>query len=122
MLIEERPIKHLTPLLLHMLYVVPPDWQLLYLGSSESVSAVRRSLAVQHHQADGKLDVKLAPRNASYEAREQRNRMLTDVAFYKEYLPSAEWLLMYHADSILCANSPLDLNDWLKYDWVGAPW
>ncbi|KAL8645457.1 MAG: hypothetical protein Q9210_006696 [Variospora velana] len=121
-LIEERSIKHLTPLLLHMLYVVPPDWQLLYLGSSDSVSAVQRSLAIQHHQADGKLDIKVAPRNATYEAREQRNRMLTDVAFYKEYLPSAEWLLMYHADSILCANSPLDLNDWLKYDWVGPPW
>ena len=83
---------------------------------------VNRSLAIQHHQNDGKIQLKLAPQNASYPGREQRNRLLTDAAFYKEYLPAAEWLFMYHADSILCANAENDLNDWLKYDWVGAPW
>lgn len=122
LLIEERTVKHMTPLLLHMLYVIPPEWQLLYLGSSESLSIVQRNPAIQHHQTDGKLELRLAPRNESYGGREQRNRLLTDAAFYKEYLPAAEWLFMYHTDSILCANSPLDLNDWLKYDWVGAPW
>ncbi|KAH8599503.1 hypothetical protein B0O99DRAFT_682265 [Bisporella sp. PMI_857] len=25
-------------------------------------------------------------------------------------------------DSILCANSRRNLDDWLEYDWVGAPW
>ncbi|KAL8685961.1 MAG: hypothetical protein Q9218_007438, partial [Villophora microphyllina] len=122
LLIEERPLGHLTSLLLHMLYVVPSDWQLLYLGSSESLSRVGRSPAIRHHQMDGKIELREAPQNTSYKAMEQRNRLLTDVGFYKEYLPTAEWLLMYHADSILCANSQSDLNDWLKYDWVGAPW
>ncbi|KAL8751713.1 MAG: hypothetical protein Q9184_005981 [Pyrenodesmia sp. 2 TL-2023] len=57
-------------------------------------------------------------KNESYGGREQRNRMLTYGAFYKEYLPAAEWLFMYHSDSIPCANSPLDLNGWLNYDWL----
>ncbi|KAL9599704.1 MAG: hypothetical protein Q9219_003692 [cf. Caloplaca sp. 3 TL-2023] len=105
-----------------MLYVVPPDWQLFYFGSAESLSAVNRSMAIQHHQTDGKLQLKLAPQNGSYPAHEQRNRMLTDADFYREYLPKAEWLLMYHADSILCANAQKDLNDWLMYDWIGTPW
>ncbi|KAL8946959.1 MAG: hypothetical protein Q9222_006716, partial [Ikaeria aurantiellina] len=122
LLIEERPIKHLTPLLLHMTYVVPPDWQLLYLGSSETLAQVNRSISVQHYQGDGKLEIREIPQNASFTAREQRNRLLTDVEFYKRYLPKTEWLLMYHSDSILCANARTDLNDWLKYDWVGAPW
>ncbi|KAL9031621.1 MAG: hypothetical protein Q9196_000378 [Gyalolechia fulgens] len=122
LLIEERPIKHLTALLLHMLYVVPPEWQLVYLGSTESLSLVQKSPGIQHQQTDGKLQLRVAPRNTSYAAQEQRNRLLTDVAFYQEYLPAAEWLLMYHADSILCANAPTDLNDWLKYDWIGTPW
>ena len=83
---------------------------------------VNRSMPIQHHQIDGKLRLNIIPQIASYSAQEHRNRMLTEVAFYKEYLPSAEWLLMYHADSILCANAQTDLNDWLKYDWIGAPW
>ncbi|KAL8810980.1 MAG: hypothetical protein Q9200_002170 [Gallowayella weberi] len=120
--IEERPIKHLTPLLLHTIFTAPPDWQVLHLGSSESLAQVNRSRAIQHYQGDGKLELKLAPQNASYRAEEQRNRIFTDSAFYQNYLPRAEWLLMHHADSVLCSNSPLDLNDWLKYDWVGAPW
>ncbi|KAL8681442.1 MAG: hypothetical protein Q9186_002447 [Xanthomendoza sp. 1 TL-2023] len=122
LLIEDRPIKHLAALLLHTIYAAPPDWQVLHLGSSESLAQVKRSRAIQHYELDGKLELKLAPTNASYKAEEQRNRMLTDAAFYKKYLPTAEWLLMHHADSVLCSNSPLDLNDWLKYDWVGAPW
>ncbi|KAL8697795.1 MAG: hypothetical protein Q9201_006928 [Fulgogasparrea decipioides] len=100
-----------------MLYVVPADWQLLYLGSSESLSQVSRSISIQHHQKDGKLELQAAPQNASFKAQEQRNRLLTDPNFYKGYLPKAEWLLMYHADSILCANARLDLNDWLKYNY-----
>ncbi|KAL8992803.1 MAG: hypothetical protein Q9169_006828 [Polycauliona sp. 2 TL-2023] len=120
--IEDRPIPHLTPLLLHTIYVLPPDWQLLYLGSAESLAKVNRSIAIQHYQTDGKLELKIARQNSSYDAKEQRNRMLTEVAFYKAYLPKAEWLLMHHTDSILCTNSPHDLNDWLEYDWVGAPW
>lgn len=105
-----------------MVYVVPADWQLLYLGSTESLSRVSQSASIRHHQTDGKLELREVPQNASYKAQEQRNRLLTEDSFYKEYLPKAEWLLMYHADSILCANSRSDLNDWLKYDWVGAPW
>ncbi|KAL8667739.1 MAG: hypothetical protein Q9168_007212 [Polycauliona sp. 1 TL-2023] len=122
LLIEDRPIQHLTPLLLHTIYVLPPDWQLLYLGSAENLVQINRSIAIQHYQENGKIELRLAPRNSSYDAREQRNRILTDIAFYKEYVPRAEWLLMHHADSVLCANSPHDLNDWLEYDWVGAPW
>lgn len=122
LLIEERPIEHLTPLLLHTIYVVPPDWQLLYLGSAESLAQVNRSIAIRHYQMDGKLELKATPQNASYDAKEEWSHILTDVAFYKQHLPKAEWLLMHRADSILCSNSQLDLNDWLKYDWVGAPW
>lgn len=33
-----------------------------------------------------------------------------------------EWVLLFQTDSILCANSQESLNDWLHYDWVGAPW
>jgi len=32
-----------------------------------------------------------------------------------------EWLMKYEADSIMCANSGDSLNDWLDYDWAGAP-
>lgn len=29
---------------------------------------------------------------------------------------------MFQPDSIFCVNSEQSLNDWLEWDWVGAPW
>ncbi|KAL9608611.1 MAG: hypothetical protein Q9167_006572 [Letrouitia subvulpina] len=122
LMIEDRPIKHMAALVLHMLIVIPPEWSLLFLGSGENLAMINTSIGIQSYQAIDKLEVRQMTRNESFSATEQRNRMLTDISFYEHYVPSAEWLLIFSPDSILCANSKKDLNDWLTYDWVGAPW
>lgn len=122
LMIEDRPIKHIAALLLHMLIVIPPEWSLLFLGSGENLAMVNTSTGIQSYQAIGKLELRQTARNESFSATEWRNRMLTDISFYEHYVPSAEWLFVFSLDSILCANSKKDLNDWLIYDWVGAPW
>ncbi|KAI4118055.1 MAG: hypothetical protein LQ345_001820 [Seirophora villosa] len=53
---------------------------------------------------------------------EQISRFLTTLWLYEKVLQPAEWLLVFQTDSILCANSDGNLDDWLDYDWVGAPW
>lgn len=50
------------------------------------------------------------------------SRFLTTLWVYKTLLRPAEWLLVIQSDSILCASSRQNLNDFLGYDWVGAPW
>ncbi|KAF3936142.1 hypothetical protein ABW19_dt0200930 [Dactylella cylindrospora] len=124
-LIETRPLGHLAPLLLHMITVVPPDWRFLFLGTNESVQHVNASLPVQMHEKNGKLDLRLIPENVSVAGQEETSRTFTNLWFYEEVLGGnrgVEHLLVFQPDSILCANSELSLNDWLEYDWVGAPW
>jgi hypothetical protein len=53
---------------------------------------------------------------------EMISRFLTNLWLYEQVLQPAEWLLVFQTDSILCANSKQSLNNWLDYDWVGAPW
>jgi len=53
---------------------------------------------------------------------EMISRFLTNRWIYETVLQPAEWLLVFQTDSILCANSRQSLNEWLDYDWVGAPW
>ncbi|KAL8939524.1 MAG: hypothetical protein Q9216_003310 [Gyalolechia sp. 2 TL-2023] len=70
---------------------------------------------------------------------EQISRFLTNLWLYERVLQPAEWLLVFQTDKsapearaytltrnlesgILCANSEGNLDDWLEYDWVGAPW
>ncbi|RYP31466.1 hypothetical protein DL767_005757 [Monosporascus sp. MG133] len=120
LLIEPRPMPHLVPQILHMISVVPPDWRFLFIGSNKSVISVGRSCSTKHQQKIGKLDLMVLPEPWEIDSKEKVYRMLTDVRFYDEFLPGVEWILKYEYDSILCANSPTSLNEWLHWDWAGA--
>ncbi|RFU73407.1 hypothetical protein TARUN_8848 [Trichoderma arundinaceum] len=121
LLIESRPMPHLSPLMLHMMAVVPPDWRFIFIGSRESIHSVSRAYSIRHQQVIGKLDLMELPLPWSIASREDVFRLLTDSRFYDEFLPGVEWILKYEHDSILCANSETSLNDWLHWDWAGAP-
>lgn len=120
LLIEPRPIPHLVPLITHMAAVVPPDWRFLFIGSQWSVYSVGRAPAIRHQQAIGRMDVLKMPKPWSVERQEDVFRLLTDLRFYNEFLPGVEWILKFEHDSILCANSPKGLDEWLDWSWAGA--
>lgn len=122
LLIENRVNPITAPLMLHFMSVVPPDWRFRFMGSIESVHAVNQSAAIRHMVDIGKLDLTYIPSNMSTAGQEQVSRFLTNLWVYETVLAPAEWLLIYQTDSMLCANSKQSLNDWLEYDWVGAPW
>ncbi|KAK1751687.1 hypothetical protein QBC47DRAFT_463788 [Echria macrotheca] len=122
LLIENRPSPVLAPLMLHFLSVVPPDWRFRFMGSVESVAAINASVAVRAAVATGKLDLTYIPANMSTGSQEEISRFLTNLWVYETLLAPAEWLLIFQTDSMLCANARRDLNDYLEYDWVGAPW
>ncbi|KAF4630406.1 hypothetical protein G7Y89_g7731 [Cudoniella acicularis] len=121
LLIEGRPLPHLVPQLLHMISVVPPDWRFLFIGTNKSVISISRSFATQYQEANGKLDMLVLPKPWKVDSKEDVYRLLTDMRFYERYLPGVEWLLKFESDSIMCANSGDSVDDWLHYDWAGAP-
>ncbi|KAK4650138.1 hypothetical protein QC762_701980 [Podospora pseudocomata] len=120
-IIEPRPLPHLVPHILYMMNVVPPEWRFVFIGSKSSVTGMEESAAVKHRQIIGKLDLMVLPEPWEIDSKEKVFRTLTDIRFYDEFLPGVEYLLKYEADSILCANSEDSLNDWLDWDFVGAP-
>jgi hypothetical protein len=122
LLIENRPNPVLAPLMLHFMSVVPPDWRFRFMGSIESVASINSSYAIRNQVAIGRLDLTYIPANMSTADKEQISRFLTNLWLYEQVLRPAEWLLLFQTDSVLCANSRQSLNDWLDYDWVGAPW
>lgn len=131
-IIEPRPLSHLSPLLLHTIQVVPPDWRFMLVGTDESVRHVNTSLGIRTHVASGKLEYRkmLLSANeisvhqketASADVSEITNRVLTDTNFYGSVIGPAESLFIFNSNSVLCANSNYTLDDWLQYDWVTAP-
>ena len=125
----------LVPLLLHMIMIVPPDWRFIFLGSSSTVGQVRSSQTALMYEGMGKLHVRNLEDDwgkqwgrTGWEEKtalgidEMTNRLLTNKTFYERELVGTEWLLTFHSDAILCANSNTSLDEWLGWDWVGAPW
>jgi hypothetical protein len=102
--------------------VVPPDWRFRFMGSIESVEYLNSSRAIRNHVQSGKLDLTYIPANMTTGSQEEISRFLTTLWLYEVVLQPAEWLLIFQTDSMLCANSRQTLNNWLDYDWVGAPW
>ncbi|KAL8693437.1 MAG: hypothetical protein Q9218_001747 [Villophora microphyllina] len=122
MLIEVNPYGHLTALLLHMMAVVPYEWRFIYMGSKESIARIDRSLPIKDYQKSKKLKMIEVPAGFDASTNEGMYRMLTHMRFYEQVVDPAEWFLLFRSDTILCAQSNQTVNDWLEYDWVGAPW
>ncbi|KXJ94348.1 hypothetical protein Micbo1qcDRAFT_220918 [Microdochium bolleyi] len=122
LLIENRPTPFLAPLMLHFMSVIPPDWRFRFMGSRESVDFVQQSFAIRQQVGLGKLDLTYIPSNMTTSGSEAISQFLTNLWVYETLLQPAEWLLVFQTDSMLCANSRQNLDDYLDYDWVGAPW
>ncbi|KAL9014828.1 MAG: hypothetical protein Q9173_000529 [Seirophora scorigena] len=105
-----------------MVNVIPPDWKARFMGSDESVAHINSSKAIQYQVGIGKLDLTHIPKNLSVAGQEQISQFFTTLWVYDTLLKPAENLLVFQTDSILCSQSGKSLNDWLDYDWVGAPW
>lgn len=121
-MVETRPLPHLPAQYLHMSTLIPPEWPLLFMGSPESLSHMRASPPITNLEKSGRLRFLPIPPQYSLRDRETISQMFTDEHLYADILAPAEHLLIFQPDAIFCANSDQSLNDYLEWDWVGAPW
>ncbi|QUC19018.1 uncharacterized protein UV8b_03259 [Ustilaginoidea virens] len=122
LLVEDRPQPLLAPLLLHFIYSLPADWTFRFMGSYKSVRHLAKSAAIREHVRAGKLDLTYTPFNMSTKGQEMISRFLTTLWLYDTVLQPAELLLVFQSDSMVCSNCKHHLDEYLDYDWVGAPW
>jgi len=121
-IVETRALSHLPALLIHMIGVVPPEWTFKIMGSPEMIASLHSVAFIKPLERSGKLQILSLPHQYSLRDRETVSQMFTDPHLYAEILAPAEHLLVFQPDSIFCANAPKTLNDFLDFDWIGAPW
>lgn len=92
------------------------------MGSPEAISYMRASPFITRLETLGKLTITGIPGNYSVAGRQEISQMFTDPYLYTHHLHPAEHLLVFQPDSIICAKSPVTVNDFLEYDYIGAPW
>ena len=122
LLIENRPIAYLVPLLLHFLSVIPPDWSFRFMGSPAAHDVVLTSPAIRRAIAAQKLFLEPIPAQHSVGSRSALTRLFVDPWFYESWLYPAEWLFVFQSDSMVCSQSNTTLNDFVAqgYPFLGA--
>ena len=111
LLIENRPLGSLAPLILHMIGVLPPDWTFKFLGSDISIEMIKNSAAIGRQVKVGKLDLTRLPDNVTLQVQEDISRFLTDLWVYDTLLQPAEWLLVYQTDSAFTFTMAVSVKD-----------
>ncbi|KAI9740669.1 MAG: hypothetical protein M1818_004633 [Claussenomyces sp. TS43310] len=116
-IIEDRPLASLAPLLLHFSSVLGPAWPIVLFASEDvhpdSVPFLR---AVE----EGRNSVRRLPPDVHFANHQAVSEFLTLPWFWEQLAPAGH-VLLFQADSILCANSDARVEDFLGYDFVGAP-
>ena len=117
-IIDNRALDKLAPLLLHFSSVLGPAWQVVvYTSSDQEIKP--RSAPMRRAIDAGRIDIRYAPTELRF-TRNHIAEFLTQAWIWKQLAP-AEHVLMFQADSIICANSPISVEDFLEYDYVRVP-
>jgi len=117
-IIDTRPLDHLMPLLLHFSSVLGPEWPIILFTAYENSippSAPFKRLIDEH-----RIAVKFLPPTVDFSKRLDVSRFLTEAWLWEQLAPAGH-VLIFQSDSILCSGSALTVNDFLEYDFVGAP-
>jgi hypothetical protein len=116
-IIEDRPLSNLVPLLLHFSSVLGPGWPVVLFTSEGNEP---NSLAFRRAVEDGRISVRYLPADVQFAKHQAVSEFLTTLWFWEQLAPAGH-IFMFQADSIVCTNADIPVDDFLEYDFVGAP-
>jgi hypothetical protein len=119
-IVENRVLANLVPIILHFSSVLGPEWPIHVFTSEENQSILLQSFPFQRGMSAGRFHIRLLPPDNPLDTHASVSDFFTKPWFWEQLAP-AEHLLMFQADSILCSNSNQKVEDFLQYDFVGAP-
>ena len=144
-IVETRKSGGIVPLILHFSAVLGPDWpsksfsmrQLLAVGrlailltrlahkviiytSRENFGTFSTSAALMRSRRAGQVVVRPLADGVWFPNWDSVSAFLTKPWLWEELAP-AEHILMFQSDSVLCSNSVRKVDDFLKWDFIGAP-
>ncbi|CAK7266376.1 hypothetical protein SEPCBS57363_002056 [Sporothrix epigloea] len=115
----------LVPLILHFHVVLGPEWPIVFYTSTETrdkLSETNGSASAiwQRTVASGAIDVRVIPDEWNMTTRYGVNVYLSRPWLWMQMAP-AKHVLVFQTDAMLCANSKRTMDDFLGFDFIGAP-
>ncbi|KAK4231215.1 hypothetical protein QBC38DRAFT_467170 [Podospora fimiseda] len=119
-LIETSLSPQLVPILMHFSAVLGPHWNLTLYTSAESWTEHPKSAPFLRLLASGQLSVRYLPDDVHFTNSASVSKFLAEPWLWED-LADSHRILMFQLDSIICANSDFSVDDFLKWDFIGAP-
>lgn len=118
-IVESNMIPNLIPVMLHFATVLGPAWgMVLFTLRDNWVEPL--SAPFQRLQDEGRVEVRFLPEGTKLADSGSVSRFLTSPWLWEQVV-DAKRVLLFQSDSILCARSEERVEDYFKYDLVGAP-
>ncbi|KAJ3024338.1 hypothetical protein HKX48_000013 [Thoreauomyces humboldtii] len=119
-IIENRPLKNLLPVIIHFAGVLGPTWPIHVFKGRQNSDLFAGSAAIQRLVQSGRIVMHDLPKDAVFSSHTDVSRFLTKPWVWEQLLP-ADHALLFQADAMLCANSRYRPEDFLQYSLIGAP-
>jgi hypothetical protein len=118
-LVEFRSTPLLVTIVTNVLHNIPTSWPIQIFHGEDNANFLRNSQLNKYIKQNRillhQIDFKKGSNTIDY-----TNNLLTNITFWR--MVKGEKILFFQLDSIFCSNSPHKLNDFLQYDYIGAPW
>lgn len=121
MIIETDPSRapNLVPIILHFANILGPRWPVVLL-TLRARWAEPASPAFRRHAAAGRVRVDFLPEGTAFPSHAAVSLFLARPWLWERF-QSAGRVLLFQADSVLCGASGRAVEDYLGWDFVGAP-
>jgi hypothetical protein len=117
-LVEFRSTPLLVAVVLNVMHNIPASWPIQIFHGKNNLNFLRNSQLSVYIKTNRILLHELD--STGKYSMGYVSALLTNSTFWR--LVKGEKVLFFQLDSIFCSNSPHKLNDFLKYDYIGAPW
>jgi len=101
-----------------------PEWPILVLHNDDVSPHLERNKIVRLQKRHGILHTASLERNGfpalNLVDSTSYSKLLSSTRFWSAL--KARHVLIFQTDSVLCSMSPWSIEDFLRYDYVGAPW
>ena len=117
-IIEPRKLKVIKAVLLNYLQNLDSNWSIIFFHGNNNKEYVER--IIEKDLAKYRERITLKPLNRdNLDTNSYNGLMMSDEILYQ--IPT-EIFLVFQTDSLICESDKHRINDFLKYDYVGAPW
>lgn len=112
-------VPNLVPVTLHFANLLGPRWPVVIL-TLKSTWVEPASPPFKRLMAERRIRIHFLPDDTVFPDHTSVSLFLTQPWFWEQFV-SADRLLLFQADSILCANSATHMDDFVEWDLIGAP-